>query len=155
MCDYSLCGLPTRLANEGESLIVHRFHTQSKGFASPADLEAAAEKPAQRRSGLWGRISGWFSPVPFRQAPAVCIPPGARLLLRDIPERLQQRFGVRAEETVTFVQLSIEAYQYRDAIQFVNGRDVLLQHLEDGQRAEVLCLLSPAEKELPAKAVAA
>ena len=39
MCDYSLGGLPNRLAVEGEELIVHRFPTQSIGLASPADLE--------------------------------------------------------------------------------------------------------------------
>ena len=25
MCDYSLCGLPNRLAQEGEEFVVHKF----------------------------------------------------------------------------------------------------------------------------------
>ena len=38
MCDYSLCGIPNRLAVEGEELVVHRFSTGSMGMASLADL---------------------------------------------------------------------------------------------------------------------
>jgi hypothetical protein len=62
--------------------------------------------------------------------------PGARLLLRDIPQDLRRQFGVRATEEVTFVQLSAEVYQFRDAVRFTNGREVLLQWLRNGQRAE-------------------
>ena len=38
MCDYSLQGLPNRLAGEGEQLVTHRFPTQSIGLASPWKL---------------------------------------------------------------------------------------------------------------------
>jgi hypothetical protein len=38
MCDYSLMGIPNRLAEEGEDLVAHRFPTGSVGFASPRDL---------------------------------------------------------------------------------------------------------------------
>ena len=38
MCDYSLMAIPNRLAEEGESLVAHRFPTGSVGFASPEDL---------------------------------------------------------------------------------------------------------------------
>ena len=34
MCDYSLTGIPNRLAVEGEELVVHRFRTGSLGLAS-------------------------------------------------------------------------------------------------------------------------
>jgi hypothetical protein len=67
------------------------------------------------------------------------------LLLRDIPERLQQRLAVGVEEEVTFTQLSAEPYQYRDAVQFVNGSQALLQDLARGQRVNVLCLRSDEE----------
>jgi hypothetical protein len=40
----------------------------------------------------------------------------------------------------SFVQLSAEAFQYRDAVRFNNGREVLLQGLTCGQRVEVLRL---------------
>jgi len=69
------------------------------------------------------------------------------LLLRDIPKTLQQHFDVQATEEVTFVQLSDEAYQYRDAVQFGNGREVLLQCLRCGQHVEVLSLSSGERRE--------
>ncbi len=79
--------------------------------------------------------------------PAVCVPPGARLLLRDIPRDLQRQFHVDATEEVTFVQLSAEAYQYRDAVRFRNGREVLLQRLRCGQLVEVLSLCSSESRD--------
>ena len=118
MCDYSLAGIPNRLAVEGEQLVVHRFSTDSLGLASPC--------PSPLSKGT----------------PAVCIPPGARLRLRDIPQDLQLRFGLNEIEEVTFVQQSAEAYQYRDAVRFQNGREVLLQRLRCGQQVEVLSLAS-------------
>ena len=101
----------------GEQLVVHRFSTGSVGLASPCSSLSSKET-------------------------AVCIPPGARLRLRDIPEALQLRFGLNATEEVTFVQLSAEAYQYRDAVRFQNGREILLQRLGCGQQVEVLSLAS-------------
>ncbi len=134
MCDYSLVNFPNRLAEEGETLVIHVFPSGTKGFTLPADLKRA-EKPR----GAFGLLLGLSMPsVPC----AVCVPPGARLLLHDVPERLQQRLGIRVVEEVTFTQLSTEAYRHRDAIQFANGRQVLLQILTAGQRVEVLCLSS-------------
>jgi hypothetical protein len=119
MCDYSLAGIPNRLAAEGEQLMVFRFPTGALGLKSP-------------NASLWRFWS--------KQTPAVCVPPGARLLLRDIPKDLQQHYDVQATEEVTFVQLSAEAYEYRDAVRFGNGREVLLQWLKCGQDVEVLSL---------------
>jgi hypothetical protein len=71
------------------------------------------------------------------------------LLLRDIPKDLQQHYDVQLTEEVTFVQLSAEAYEYRDAVRFRNGREVLLQWLKCGQDVEVLSLCpgeSPQEE---------
>ena len=131
MCDYSLAHFPNRLAVEGEQLVVHRFATGTLGLA-----------PAHR--GL-NRI---FSPVP-----AVCVPPGARLLLQAIPKRLQQDLNVAAVEEVTFVEQSADAFRYRDAVRFANGREILLQQLACGQRVRVLSLESahsePAETDKP------
>ncbi len=119
MCDYSLAGIPNRLAVEGERLMVYRFPTGALGLTSP-------------KTGRWLLWS--------KQTPAICVPPGARLLLRDIPKDLQQQFDVQATEEVNFVQLSAEAYEYRDAVRFGNGREVLLQWLKCGQHVEVLSL---------------
>jgi len=122
MCDYSLAGLPSRLAVEGEQLVVHRFPTGSLGLASPCPS-----------------LSRWRA---AKQTPAVCIPPGARLLLRDIPKGLQQQFGVRGIEEVAFVQLSATANQFRDAVRFNNGREIRLQELNEGLHVDVLSLSS-------------
>jgi len=63
-------------------------------------------------------------------------------VLPDIPKDLQQQLGVGATEEVTFVQLSATPYQYRDAVRFSNGRDILLQQLRCGQQVGVLSLSS-------------
>jgi hypothetical protein len=35
MCDYSLAGIPNRLAAEGEHLVVYRFSTGARGLTPP------------------------------------------------------------------------------------------------------------------------
>lgn len=146
MCDYSLHGMPTRLAVEGEQLRVHRFFTSTLGLASPAEMRAPAPaEPGLARPSLWSRVKHWFILEAEKPVPAVCIPPGARLMLHDIPERLQHQLGVGPAEEVTFTQLGAEPFTYRDALRFSNGCQVLLQRLEEGQRVEVLCLSLPEE----------
>jgi hypothetical protein len=140
MCDYSLHGFSNRLAVEGEQLLLHRFPTGTLGLASPSDLWTPTEPPDQTRRGWWSRVKCWLSLSGKKSIPAVCIPPGAQLVLRDIPQRLQQQLGVSDEEEVTFVQLSADAYSYRDAVRFNNGREALLQKLAEGQRVDVMCL---------------
>jgi hypothetical protein len=68
------------------------------------------------------------------------VPPGARLRLYDIPEDLRRRLDVGAVEEVSFIEQSLEAFTYRDGVRFANGREILLQQLTCGQRAEVLSL---------------
>jgi len=120
MCDYSLAHFLNRLAVAGEELMVRRFNTGTLGLA-PALLQPGA--------GL--------SPDSI---PAVCVPPGARLLLRDIPERIQQALNVGPLEEVTFVEQSADAFRYRDAVRFGNGRETLVQQLACGQSVFVLRL---------------
>ncbi len=120
MCDYSLAHFPNRLARNGEQLVAHRFATQTMGFAS-----------VQR---TWKEI---LFPA---AVPAVCVPPGAKLLLCDIPVRIQQQLGVAAIEEVTFTQKSAESFIYRDAVRFANGQEILIQCLKRGQRVQVLTL---------------
>jgi hypothetical protein len=145
MCDYSLHAIPNRLSVEGEQLVTHRFPTFSIGLASPADLEKAvsAHRESQKEErSWWMRFKIWFSQAPVRseEVPAVCIPPGARLLLRDIPEETRQEFAVGPVEEVTFTELTPNAYRYRDGVRFDNGREVLLQHLREGLSVDVLSL---------------
>ena len=115
MCDYSLAVLPNRLGVEGEDLVVHRFNTGAKGLASPAELRAAEGQADNRpRRGFWR----WLKRAIENSwncscVTAVCIPPGARLLAKGIP---------------------------KDAVQFHNRREVLLQSLPEGLQVEVLFL---------------
>ena len=129
MCDYSLAHFPNRLAVEGEQLVVHRFDTLVLGLAPACPGLKQTLFPAS--------------------LPAVCVPPGARLLLQDIAEHLQHRLGVGPVEAVTFVQQSAEAFAYRDAVRFANGREILLQRLEPGQRVDVLSLGGAEEEFVP------
>lgn len=76
---------------------------------------------------------------------AVCVPPGARLLLLGIPERIRRELGVSAAQSVTFVQLHADENSYRDAVQFASGRTVLVQQLAAGQTARVLALTTEPE----------
>jgi hypothetical protein len=66
-----------------------------------------------------------------------------------MPEYLQREIGIRRTEEVTFTQLSASPFQYRDAIRFRNGRQILLQRLEEGQRVRVLSLSLAAFAESP------
>lgn len=148
MCDYSLMAVPNRLAQEGEDLVAHRFPTGSLGLASPLDLKRGQEPaPAVRRS-FWCVMKEFFNPPRTEPVPAVCIPPGARLQLQDIPVRLQHDFSVGPEEEVTFTQISASVNSYRDAVRFTNGREVRLQELREGQRVRVLDLSMAEELDL-------
>jgi len=129
MCDYSLAHFPNRLAVEGEQLVVHRFSGGTLGLASARPSLKQILFPAS--------------------LPAVCVPPGARLLLRGIPDDLQQPLGVGSVEEVTFVEQSLEAFRYRDAVRFANGQEVLLQRLRYGQRVDVLSLGGEEEEVTP------
>jgi len=139
MCDYSLMAIPNRLAVEQEDLVAHRFPTGSMGLASPADLRRLAEPKEQART-FWSSLKNFFSPPRTTPVAAVCIPPGARLKLSDIPARLQTELGVTAEEEVTFTQITAAVNSYRDSVRFSNGRVLRLQELREGQRVRVLDL---------------
>ena len=144
MCDYSLMTVPNRLAENGEDLAVYKFPTGSRGFVSLPDWRRLKE-PAkdQPRQGFWRALKQSFLSLPRVSAiPAVCIPPGARLRLQDISPRLQRDLGISSAEEVSFTELTAMVNSYRDAVVFENGRHVLLQELEEGQRVKVLDLSS-------------
>ena len=85
-------------------------------------------------------VKEFFGPLEVKPVPAVCIPPGASLRLMDISPKLQREFGIGADEEVTFTQLTAAQNNYRDAVRFSNGREILLQGLRDGQRVRVVTL---------------
>ena len=99
MCDYSLAGVPNRLAEEGERLVACRFSTGSMGLTSDA---------SQWRS--------WF-----RENPAVCVPPGARLLLSDIPKDLQRQLDVQATEALKCTDTGTQCVSETAARFFCSG----------------------------------
>lgn len=148
MCDYSLMAVPNRLAREGEELVAHRFPTGSLGLASPDDLKRAADPTPPARRSFWCVVKEFFNPPKAEPVPAVCIPPGARLELQDIPARLQNEIGVGPVESVTFTQISAVVNSYRDAVRFNNGREVRLQELREGQRVRVLDLSMAEDLDL-------
>ncbi len=148
MCDYSLMAVPNRLAREGEELVTHRFPTGSLGMASPADIKRVADPPAPIQRSFWCAVKDFFNPPKTEPVPAVCIPPGARLKMSDIPSRLQHDLGVGPVEDVTFTQITAAVNSYRDAVRFPNGREVRLQELREGQRVTVLDLSAAEELDL-------
>jgi hypothetical protein len=154
MCDYSLHVYPNRLATDGEELVVHRFGGASLGLASPSDLRpvitATSCEPTSKKLWSWTAIKEWFlegmEGQPNKRTLAVCVPPGARLLLKDIPKGLQRELRVGEVEEVKFVEISADVNTYRDAVRFKNSRQLLLQALREGQRVTVLSLI-PEEVE--------
>jgi len=140
--------VPNRLARSGEELVVHRFPTGALGLASPAEFPHDAAPGHTRRATFWAAVKEFFAPVEPRCITAVCIPPGARLMLHQIPAALQKELGVGADEPVTFTQISAAANTYRDAVRFAGGREVRLQQLREGQPVEVLDM-SAAEEFAP------
>ena len=148
MCDYSLMAVPNRLAREGEELVAHRFPTGSLELASPSDLKQLADPPQPARRNVWRMLKDLFNPPRAAAAPAVCIQPGARLRLQDIPVRLQHELSVGPVEDVTFTQISAAVNSYRDAVRFCNGKEVRLQELREGQRVRVLDLSGAEELDL-------
>ena len=150
MCDYSLHLYPNRLAVDGEELVVYRFGGTSLGLASRVDIERMERRRGDsRRLPLWTRLKLFFQAQRELEARvcAVCIPPGAQLMLRDIPAHLQRELDVSEVQEVRFVEVTAEAHTYRDAIRFNNGRQVLLQTLCEGQRVTVMSLDAQSAEE--------
>jgi hypothetical protein len=137
MCDYSLHGLPNRLAREGEELVAHRFCTGAIGLTAPDELGPQMNRKSGKKN-LWNAIKEALLPPAIPEIPAVCIPPGATLRMMGIPMSLQRELGVGPDETVVFTQTTATAQTYHDAVRFANGRQILLQFLKEGQRVRVL-----------------
>ena len=147
MCDYSLGGIPNRLAVEGDQLVLNSFRTGTIGLASVGDVESVQEA-ARRRKTIWDRVKALCS-TQLSDVPAVCIPPGATLELNHVPRDMQLEFGLKETEVVRFTQTSMHENQHRDAFRFPRGNDVLLQRLKPGLHVTVLSL-GGATPEVPA-----
>ena len=128
MCDYSLQFVRSRPAKVGDRLTTHEFGTGTRGFAAAED----------------GRV-------------AVCVLPGTELAFSSAVTKTIRRFlaGSKVENlghaTAIFRQVNkTEPMTHHDALEFPDGRIVLLTKLSEGQEATVLQL--PAQPKTTAEA---
>ena len=125
MCDYSLHNVKSRPAKVGEKLKTQLFNLGTRGFASPEDANTAV-------CVLPGTELAFASPV--RCA-------GRGQLLGWKPEVLKHT-------TAIFRQVNKDNPRtHHDALEFPDGKMVLLTHVLEGQEATVL--------QLPAQPVSA
>jgi len=124
MCDYSLHSVKSRSAQIGDKLTTRNFGTGTRGFAAP---ESAAT--------------------------AVCVLPGTELAFSQEPARAGTGFfgwGVKRikHKTAIFRQINKDQPRvHHDALEFPDGKTILLTELLDGQEATVLQL--PAQPRTP------
>ena len=114
MCDYSLHSVRTRQAKVGEKLVTHDFGTGTRGFAAPEDYSVA-----------------------------VCLLPGTELAFeRPVKYHATLMFRANTDHTVAiFRQINKGALHVNhDALEFPDGKIVLLTRLYEGQHATVLTL---------------
>ena len=120
MCDYSLLNVRSRSAKVGDKLTTSDFGTGTRGFAAPEDITMA-----------------------------VCLRPGTELSFADDVAYMPTgwfawRKPVINHKTAVFRQINTEKTAvHHDALEFPDGKIVLLTHLRQGQQATVLQL--PAE----------
>jgi hypothetical protein len=127
MCDFSLQSVRSRPAKVGDRLVTRNFGTGTRGFAAADDL------------GL-----------------AVCVMPGTELAFAgDVACLPTGLLGWKTKtinhQTAIFRQVNKgKSATHHDALEFPDGRTVLLTHLCGNQAATVLQLPAP-----PATAVEA
>ena len=117
-------------------------------MASPGDVQAAITPRNAVRQTVWQRIRAFFDPAAAPTVCAVCLPPGAKLLICDIPPRLQQQWRTGEREEAVFTQTSAAVNTYRDAVRFASGCQVRLQEFREGMRVRVLDLTGTEQVEL-------
>jgi hypothetical protein len=130
MCDYSLHLVAARPAELAETIVTTEFFgTRTRGFASPSD-----------------------------PATAVCLRPGTEIAFEENAyiQGMLFRWPIN-DRLARFRQIDLDKpTQNHDALEFANGRVVLLTDLVVGLRATVLQLpVSPAEGPAVAPAEAA
>ncbi len=130
MCDYSLHSVSSRPATVGDKLMTSNFrNTLTRGFSAAEDPETA-----------------------------VCLLPGTELVFEKDVERhyhrIQTLFFKKDRWTIPhkvgrFRQINVDnPNTHHDAIEFADGRIVLLTRLKAGQRAIVLQLPARPQTQL-------
>ena len=129
MCDYSLHNVKSRPAKVGDKLTTHNFNTGTRGFAAPEDVSTA-----------------------------VCVLPGTELAFaKEVRFGQSRLFGWKANTvnhtTAIFRQINKDnPHTHHDALEFPDGKTVLLTNLLEDQEATVLQL--PAQPATAAEAKA-
>ena len=129
MCDYSLHSIRSRPAKVGDKLTTRDFGTGTRGFAASEDRNVA-----------------------------VCVLPGTELAFAHEVERLPARLWPWQDsairyETAIFRQINKDKVAaHHDALEFPDGRIVLLTLLCEGQQATVLQLPAEPKTDTEAKA---
>jgi hypothetical protein len=96
MCDYSLMGIRSRLAVEGEQLVTPVLNR----FCGARALGKRMEQIRMAvQTGFWATLWKIIRGPVGDSVPAVCVPPGARLLLIGV-----QR-GIGARSTIVSYEL--------------------------------------------------
>jgi hypothetical protein len=120
MCDYSLQSVMSRPAKVGDKLTTRDFGTGTRGFAAGEDSRVAV-------CVLPGTELAFSSAVAFLDADGIFF---AKWKVRTL-----------AHATAIFRQVKRhESWGHHDALEFPDGRIVLLTHLCEGQKATVLQL---------------
>jgi len=115
MCDYSLYNVQARAAKVGDLLTTHKFNWSTTGFCASEDTSIA-----------------------------VCLKPGTELAFAKHVRR--ERFwpwsrSLIRHNTAVFRQINKEnSATHHDALEFPDGKIVLLTLLREGQEATVLQL---------------
>jgi len=119
MCDFSLHAVKLRPAKVGDKLTTRNFGTGTGGFAAPEDKNVA-----------------------------VCLLPGTELSFADEVRCIRLWPWTRTainHKTAIFRQINQHApMRHHDALEFPDGKIVLLTLLEPGQQATVLQLPASA-----------
>jgi hypothetical protein len=117
MCDYSLQKIASRPAKVGDRLTTRNFGTGTAGFAAHEDC-----------------------------AVAVCLIPGTELAFCEevtipVPGLIWTRMAKMGHKTAIFRQINKDiTHTHHDALEFPDGKMILLTHLSAGQQALVLQL---------------
>jgi hypothetical protein len=127
MCDFSLQSVRSRPAKVGDKLVTRDFGTGTRGFAAAGDLELAVCVMPGTELAFTGEVA--------------CLPTGL----------LGWRTKIINHQTAIFRQVNKDKLAaHHDALEFPDGRIVLLTLLCEGQAATVLQL--PAQPSTAAEA---
>ena len=127
MCDFSLQSVRSRPAKVGDKLVTRDFGTGTRGFSAAEDLRLAVCVMPGTELAFAGEVA--------------CLPTGL----------LGWKTKTISHRTAIFRQVNKDkSAAHHDAIEFPDGRTVMLTHLCEGQAATVLQL--PAQPATAAEA---